>query len=123
MNSCRVSALSNDKIIHCQCAGWYIWSDSWVGSDVPLSCPAAQPVLPNSHHSKQNRAEGGTAIIRVNPIQPDGPPCNSLDSGSCGSIQTYSSVRLQAIFLPPKIVKLSKIAPNCALSLVEFIHL
>ena len=34
----------------------------------------AQPVLPTSHHPKQNQAEGGAA--KINPaIQPDGPPC------------------------------------------------
>ena len=29
--------------------------------------PAAQPVLPISHHSRQNQAEDGIAKIKVNP--------------------------------------------------------
>ena len=37
--------------------------------DVPLSCPAAQPLLPTSHQPKQNQVEGGTAKIKVNPSQ------------------------------------------------------
>ena len=34
----------------------------WVDfdSDVPSSCPAAQPVLPNPHWPQQNRADIGT---------------------------------------------------------------
>ena len=35
----------------------------WVDfdSDVPSSCPAAQPVLPNPHWPQQNRADIGTS--------------------------------------------------------------
>ena len=38
-------------------------------SDVPPYCPAAQPLLPNSHQPKQNWADGGTTKIKVNPTQ------------------------------------------------------
>ena len=37
--------------------------------DVPPSCPAAQPLLPNSHQPKQNWADNGTVKIQVNPTQ------------------------------------------------------
>ena len=52
--------------------GWSISSVSlgWVDFDlynVPLSCPAAQPLLPISNQLKQNQTEGGTAKIKVNP--------------------------------------------------------
>ena len=42
----------------------------WVDFDfgVPTSCPAAQPLLPNSH-SQQNWTDGGTNKIKVNPTQ------------------------------------------------------
>ena len=36
---------------------------------VPPSCPAAQPLLPNSHQPKQIRADSGTLKILVNPTQ------------------------------------------------------
>ena len=45
--------------------GWWltlIW-------DVPPSCPAAQPLLPNSHQPKQNRADSRRVKIEVNPTQ------------------------------------------------------
>ena len=32
-------------------------------------CPATQPILPNSHQPKQNRADSGTVKIQVNPTQ------------------------------------------------------
>ena len=40
----------------------------WVDFDfcVPPSCPAAQPLLPNSHQPKQSRADSGTLEIQVN---------------------------------------------------------
>ena len=43
----------------------------WVDFDlgVPPSCPAAQPLLPNSHQPRQSRADSGTLEIRVNKIQ------------------------------------------------------
>ena len=43
----------------------------WVDFDlgVPPSCPAAQPLLPNSHQPNQNRADGGTLKIQVDPTQ------------------------------------------------------
>ena len=34
---------------------------------VPPSCPAAQPLLANSHQPEQNWADGGTTKIKVNP--------------------------------------------------------
>ena len=36
---------------------------------VPSSCPAAQPLLPNSHQPKQSRADSGTLEIQVNKTQ------------------------------------------------------
>ena len=43
----------------------------WVDLDfsVPPSCIAAQPLLPNSHQPRQNRADSGTLKIQVNPTQ------------------------------------------------------
>ena len=40
----------------------------WVDFDlgVPPCCPAAQPLLPNSHQPRQNWADGGTLKIQVN---------------------------------------------------------
>ena len=36
-------------------------------SYVPPSCPPDQPLLPIYHQPKQNRADGGTTKITVNP--------------------------------------------------------
>ena len=46
----------------------------WIYFDlgVPLSCPAAQPLLPNFHLPKQNLADGGTTKIKVNTTQVSG---------------------------------------------------
>ena len=43
----------------------------WVDFDsgVPPSCPAAEPLLPNSHQPRQNWADGGTLKIEVNRTQ------------------------------------------------------
>ena len=43
----------------------------WVDFDLDAapSCPAAQPILPNSNLSKQNQLDSGTAKIKVNPAQ------------------------------------------------------
>ena len=43
----------------------------WVDFDlgVPLTCPATQPLLPNSHHPKPNRADSGRPKIKFNPTQ------------------------------------------------------
>ena len=43
----------------------------WVYFDlgVPPSCPAAEPLLPNSHQPRQNWADGGTLKIEVNRTQ------------------------------------------------------
>ena len=41
---------------------------TWIW-DVPPSCPSAQPFLPISHQPRQNRAEGETDKIKVNPTQ------------------------------------------------------
>ena len=43
----------------------------WVDFDfsVPLSCPVAQPLLPNSHQPRQNWADGGTLEIHVSKTQ------------------------------------------------------
>ena len=41
--------------------------------DIPASCPAAEPLLPISHKSRQNQAEGGTAKIKANPL-----PCKRV---------------------------------------------
>ena len=59
-----------------QCAYFYdftvclIWSCTRVGLTwnlrVPLSC---QPLLPNSHQSRQNQADSGTLKFQVNPTQ------------------------------------------------------
>ena len=37
--------------------------------DFPSSCPAAQPLLPDSHPPKQNRAGSGMKNSKVNPTQ------------------------------------------------------
>ena len=53
----------------------------WVDFNLcdPLSCPAAQPRLPNSHLPRQNWADSGTVKIQINPTQSspraDGTPC------------------------------------------------
>ena len=36
---------------------------------IPPSCPAAQPLLPNSHQPKQRQADSGTLKIQVNKTQ------------------------------------------------------
>ena len=43
----------------------------WVDFDlvVASSCPAAQPLLPNSYQPKQNWADIGTTKVKVNPTQ------------------------------------------------------
>ena len=41
---------------------------AWVGLTL-ISCPAAQPLLPNSHQPKQSRADSGTLKIQVNRTQ------------------------------------------------------
>jgi len=43
----------------------------WVDLDLGCYtlCPTAQPLLPNSHQPKQNRAEGGKAKIKINLTQ------------------------------------------------------
>ena len=43
------------------------WAD--FDLDVPPSCPAAHPLLPNSHQPEQNQADSGTVKIQVNPTQ------------------------------------------------------
>ena len=46
------------------------WVDFDLGNwDFPPSCPAAQPLLPNFHQPKQNRADSGTVKLQVNPTQ------------------------------------------------------
>ena len=43
----------------------------WVDIDlgVPPSCPASQPLLPNSQEPKQTLADSGSLKIQVNPTQ------------------------------------------------------
>ena len=54
----------------------------WVDFDfcVPPSCPAAQPLLPRSHHPKQSRADSGTLEIQVNKpsLRAHGTPCQVI---------------------------------------------
>ena len=48
---------------------YYRVSHVLVDLQVGLTCPAAQPLLPNSHQPRQNWADSGTLEIQVNPTQ------------------------------------------------------
>ena len=68
--------------------------------DVPACCPTAQAVLPISHQHRQNKAEGGTTKIKVNPtkvLQEMGPPVQPADIGlptGNGKKLSYSQAQL-----------------------------
>ena len=50
---------------------------------VPQSCPAAQPLLPNSHQPRQNRADSAALKIQINPTQ---------STSRCDTLYTVPSV-------------------------------
>ena len=54
----------------------------WVDFDlgVPSSCPSAQPLLPNSHQTRQKWAGSGTNSSQPNPVhgQMNNPLCDAL---------------------------------------------
>ena len=66
----RTSSIS---FIHIYREGHLVVYLSWVDIELDCStnliCQAAQPLLPNSHQTKQNWAGGGTTKIKVNPTR------------------------------------------------------
>ena len=58
-------------VTHINRASHFYVDLGWVDFDfcVPPSCPAAQPLLPNSHQPKQSQADSETLEIQVNKTQ------------------------------------------------------
>ena len=66
---CPCSSRRSDRYSTGWPISWWTWIGLTLTWDVPPFCPAAQPLLPNSHQPKQNRADSGAVKIQVTPTQ------------------------------------------------------